>query len=77
MPYVSIFENFQSYCHIQNQNSRIIEFHAKNKRPLNLRPKISYVDVFIMQLEENIVILKFSPLCPLKNAFSCVLNDLI
>ena len=61
MPYVSIFENFQSYCHIQNQNSRIsqvIEFRAKNKKPLNLRPKMSYVDVFIVQLEENIVILE-------------------
>lgn len=61
MPHVSIFENFQSYCYIQNQNSRIsqiIEFRAKNKKPLNLRPKMSYVDVFIMQLEENIVILE-------------------
>lgn len=55
MPHVSIFENFQSYCYIQNQNSRIsqiIEFRAKNKKPLNLRPKMSYVDVFIMQLKK-------------------------
>ena len=55
MPYVSIFENFQSYCYIQNQNSRIsqiIEFRSKNKKSLNLRPKMSYVDVFIMQLKK-------------------------
>ena len=55
MPHVSIFENFQCYCYIQNQNSRIsqiIEFRSKNKEPLNLRPKMSYVDVFIMQLKK-------------------------
>ena len=55
----------KNYCHIWNQHPQIClfaKFHKKNKKCLNLEPKMSDLCTFRQESESNIVIFEISTL---------------